>query len=292
MRFFKVVLSLVAVLSLSSCLKDVESLEDFYPNRDAGIAFLEANKQREEVVVTESGLQYEVLNEGDGYGIKATDHVKYKFVTSKIDGTEVLSSGNVADEDLASFPAEMLSLLGLNEGVTYMKIGSKYKFYIPYELAYGILSIYTYEPFSVVIVEIEATEMGAESSVFFNPEVPEGAEIENFESGLLMVVKEKGEGNYPTDFATIPLAYKGMLVDGTLFDETEEGKPIYLNIDSVIPGFSEGLKLMKPGAKATMYIPYYLAYGSQGLIKNNGQYLIPPYATLIFDVEHVKETAE
>ncbi|KPH11216.1 FKBP-type peptidyl-prolyl cis-trans isomerase [Chryseobacterium sp. ERMR1:04] len=104
-------------------------------------------------------------------------------------------------------------------------------------------------------------------------------------SGLQYEVLTPGDGKAkPTASSTANVTYTGKLMDGTIFDSTEKqgGKPIELNVSGVIKGWTEGIQLMSKGAKYRFYIPSDLAYGDNGA---GG--VIPPGATLIFDVELV-----
>jgi FKBP-type peptidyl-prolyl cis-trans isomerase FklB len=101
------------------------------------------------------------------------------------------------------------------------------------------------------------------------------------ESGLQYKVLEAGEGDSPgaADVATVH--YRGTLIDGTQFDSSyDRGQPATFPVGGVIPGWTEALQLMKPGAKWQLTIPAELAYGERGAGQDIG-----PNATLLFDVE-------
>ena len=107
------------------------------------------------------------------------------------------------------------------------------------------------------------------------------AEIHTLPSGLQYKILTEGAGNSPgpTDFVTVN--YRGTLIDGTEFDSSyAHNAPTTFAVNAVIPGWSEALQLMKPGAKWTIYVPAKLAYGPQGAGR-----VIGPNATLIFDIE-------
>lgn len=102
------------------------------------------------------------------------------------------------------------------------------------------------------------------------------------DSGLQYNHESEGEGESPTAEDTVTVHYKGTLINGTEFDSSyKRGEPISFPLNGVIPGWTEGLQLMKVGGKTTFYIPQELAYGARP--NPNGP--IPPYAALIFDVE-------
>ncbi|HBA13342.1 MAG: FKBP-type peptidyl-prolyl cis-trans isomerase [Bacteroidaceae bacterium] len=100
------------------------------------------------------------------------------------------------------------------------------------------------------------------------------------ESGLLYKVIKEGRGAKPTPENEVEVIYRGTLVSGTVFDDSE-GETRRFRLGNVIPGWVEGLQLMSAGSKYEFYIPYDLAYGD----RNNG--VIPPFSTLIFEVELV-----
>ncbi|MEZ6049686.1 MAG: FKBP-type peptidyl-prolyl cis-trans isomerase [Planctomycetaceae bacterium] len=110
--------------------KEMEAEE----NLKAGKEFLDKNGKRKEVTTTKSGLQYEVMKQGSGEKPKATDTVKVHYHGTLIDGTVFDSS--VDRGEPISFPLNGV-IKGWTEGVQLMGVGSKFKFYIPGELAYG-----------------------------------------------------------------------------------------------------------------------------------------------------------
>lgn len=99
-----------------------------------GEEFLQANAKRGEVSITDSGLQYEVLNAGDGTVPSAGDTVRVHYHGTLIDGTVFDSS--VERGDPAEFPVTGV-IAGWVEALQLMPVGSKWKLYIPYQLAYG-----------------------------------------------------------------------------------------------------------------------------------------------------------
>jgi len=100
-------------------------------------------------------------------------------------------------------------------------------------------------------------------------------------SGMYYIEKKKGNGKKPTDTSTVKIHYLVSFLGGEIFDNTyERNEPFEFQLGKniVIPGLEEGIKLMNEGGEATLIIPSKLAYGSQ-------QYkIIPPYSTIIFDV--------
>lgn len=106
-------------------------------------------------------------------------------------------------------------------------------------------------------------------------------EVTTTSSGLQYEIVKQGEGPKPTESSTVKVHYEGKFLDGTVFDSSiNRGEPIEFIPTQVIKGWTEGLKLMPVGSKYIFYIPYDLAYGPNGA---GG--VIPPYATLIFEVE-------
>lgn len=120
---------------------------------DPGQAFLERNGAREDVITTDSGLQYEVLASGDGASPVPADLVTVHYTGTLIDGTVFDSS--VQRGQPAEFPANRL-IAGWVEALQLMRVGDKWMLYIPPELAYGDRGAGgTIGPGATLIFEIE-----------------------------------------------------------------------------------------------------------------------------------------
>jgi len=103
-------------------------------------------------------------------------------------------------------------------------------------------------------------------------------------SGLQYKVLREGSGKTPTATDVVAVNYRGTLINGKEFDSSyKAGQPIEFPLNRVIPGWTEGVQLMKEGAKYEFFIPSNLAYGSRGA---GG--VIGPDETLIFEVELLK----
>ncbi|WP_404367568.1 FKBP-type peptidyl-prolyl cis-trans isomerase [Marinobacter sp.] len=108
-------------------------------------------------------------------------------------------------------------------------------------------------------------------------------EVKTTASGLQYEIIEKGDGPQPTAEDQVQVHYTGKLLGGEVFDSSRErGEPVTFGLSQVIPGWTEGLQLMKEGARYKLYIPSDLAYGP------GGNRSIGPNETLIFDVELLK----
>ncbi|MCE2740153.1 MAG: FKBP-type peptidyl-prolyl cis-trans isomerase [Sphingobacteriales bacterium] len=110
-------------------------------------------------------------------------------------------------------------------------------------------------------------------------------DVKQTNTGLRYVVKQAGKGKAVKKGDKVTVKYRGTLLDGTVFDETKEGTPDFtftVGVGQVIAGWDEGFLLMKEGDKYQLIIPWTLAYGPRG----SGP--IPPFSTLVFDVELIK----
>lgn len=103
-------------------------------------------------------------------------------------------------------------------------------------------------------------------------------------SGLQYQVLKEGNGKSPKATDQVKCHYEGTLINGKIFDSSyRRNEPATFPLNGVIAGWTEGLQLMKEGAKYRFFIPFNLAYGTRGAGQD-----IPPYAALIFDVELIE----
>ena len=121
-------------------------------SKEAGDAYRAENAKKPGVIVTSSGLQYEILTEGNGKSPKPTDKVKVHYEGTLIDGT-VFDSSYKRNQPIV-FPLNQV-IKGWTEGLGYAKVGSKLRLVIPPELGYGSHGVASIPPFSTLIFVVE-----------------------------------------------------------------------------------------------------------------------------------------
>lgn len=133
-------------------------------------------------------------------------------------------------------------------------------------------------------LEKKASEAARAEGEAFLAENGKKENVKTTASGLQYIVEKEGEGAQPSAEDEVTVHYTGKLLNGTVFDSSvNRGEPATFPLNRVIPGWTEGVQLMKEGAKYRFFIPSDLAYGPQGVPN-----AIPPHSTLIFDVELIK----
>lgn len=247
---------------------------------------------------TSSGLYHVVLAEGTGDAPERSDYIIFEFTGSLIDGTIFDTSdrslavlNNILKEDKLYGPLKIsmaeMGITGLREGLMLMKEKGFSRFIIPSRLAFGSSDLGIIPPYSTLIYDIELLNVISDPEEHEQNILDQYIEANNIsvtptESGLFYVETKLGEGDLPADNSEVTLHYKGYLLDGRIFDESETGEPaiFYLNNPNIIPGLIEGVKKMRKGGEASLIIPWSAAFGAEG----SGDGIIPPYTTVIFDI--------
>jgi len=255
------------------------------------LAYLETNKAKDGVKITESGLQYRVVESGNGATPGPTDLVTVHYAGRLVDGSEFDSSYKRGEP--ISFPVNGV-IPGWTEALQLMKVGDKFELAIPSGLGYGEHGAGDVIPpnatlvFDVELLDVKSeADLIAERDAFKNAQfafLDENATKDGIivtESGLQYRVIEEGSGKSPDATSEVTVHYAGTLINGEEFDSSyKRGQPASFPLDGVISGWTEGLQLMKEGAKYEFFIPHHMGYGARG--SGGG---IPPFSTLIFTVE-------
>ncbi|MHC4943768.1 MAG: FKBP-type peptidyl-prolyl cis-trans isomerase [Planctomycetota bacterium] len=230
----------------------------------------------------DSGLIYEVITEGgkEKPGPKDPIRINYAFWSE---------SGRLVDcSEMHGEPMKYMQgrarIKIFDEATRLLSVGERKRFIVPPELAFSTRGYPPHiAPNASSIWEFELVEIIEPLPV---PEFSLSAEdkITTTDSGLKYEVIKEGEGTSPKMGELVEVHYAGWLEDGTLFDSSfQAGESVEFALGRVIPGWNEGLQLMKEGAIYKFTIPANLGYGDRGAPPK-----IPPNATLIFYVELIK----
>jgi len=224
---------------------------------------------------TQSGLYYTETLAGTG-----EVPVTGQFITIAYEGQFL--DGQIFGKDTVSFEFGAGKVIaGLEEALSYMKPGGKATLIIPSNLAFGstgtdIIPAYTTIIFKIELIEIfdaELREIELRNNYISVNEIV----TEPTYTGLYYIETLAGTGPLPLNGQTVSVNYVGRFLDGKVFDSGSFEFKIGDNL--VIAGFNEGVSYMKKNGKATLIIPSKLAYGK------NGNSKIPPFTTLIFELQ-------
>jgi len=237
-------------------------------------------------VTTASGLKYEVLAQGAGPAPRPQDGVTLSWVLWNPKGKQLVCSAQIG-RPMAGLISTLGKGLGprpapfLKEAVLLMKPGARYRFEVPSNLCWGDGPAGPDLPAkSTTIWYLQLEKVNHVPLFEASPE----AVLKSTKSGLKYEILRPGTGKTPQASDTVEVHYTGWLTDGTPFDSSHaRGEPIEFPLSGVIPGWTEGVQLMKEGALYQFIIPGKLAYGPRG-----SPPLIGPNATLVFRIELIK----
>lgn len=209
------------------------------------------------------------------------DYLVYLHYTGFLPDSTIFSTSRTKERSLKLRIGNPNMMGGWSIALPNVQKGGKYKLFFPYQQAYGRRGLKNTVPGKTnVIMDVEVLEVKAPPVI--TPWISTGDTISTL-SGLSYVVIDPGHGELIKDNDMVMVHYSGFLANGTIFDSSvkfDEPLKVPVGAQTVIDGWEEGLKLMRPGAKFKLFIPFHLAYGEQG-----SQPEIPPYADLIFDME-------
>jgi peptidylprolyl isomerase len=238
-----------------------------------------------DLTTTDSGLQYYDITVGEGDMPVEGQEVVVNYVAWLQDGEQfIASSANQGGEPLTFAIGSDSVFPGWEEGVMTMQKGGKRLLVIPPDLALGEEGGGTIPPNSTLLMEVELVDV----LPLVLPTAVDEADFTTTESGLKYYDIVEGDGEEAVSGMAVTVDYTGWLTSNIKFDSSlDAGQPFTFTLGSggVIPGWDEGVAGMKVGGKRQLVIPAELGYGETG----GG--IIPPNATLIFEVE-LLEVAE
>ena len=265
---------------------------------------------------TENGLKYKILVKGTGRTAQMGDLVKGILTLSAQDSI-LMTSGEESEIILqimeSIFPGD------LNEGLLVLHEGDSASFFMPIDsiekyMGPGMMPDFVKKEL-VYTIKIDKLYTQAEYQEEENIRAAEAQELEDLaiaqylqennitvtpeESGIYFIETKKGKGNTVQQGQSVKVNYIGKLLNGKLFDtniesvakengtyipqRTYEPMSVLAGVGQMIPGFDQALTMMKKGSKATVIIPFRLAYGNRAVSED-----IPAYSTLVFEVEMVE----
>ena len=134
------------------------------------------------------------------------------------------------------------------------------------------------------------TQAETDQNAIVNYAIDEFLDVQRTSSGLYYQILEEGEGDLLAWADRVRAHYRGYFLDGKEFDSSyRRDKPMEFYIGNVVPGWNEGLQLLRPEGKARLLIPSHLGYGEEGLKDSRERYIVPPNKVLIFELEVLKK---
>ncbi|MCW8802281.1 MAG: FKBP-type peptidyl-prolyl cis-trans isomerase [Candidatus Bathyarchaeota archaeon] len=253
-----------------------------------------------EIVTLESGLKFMDDSLGTGREAKVSDLVSVHFkgwMVPKDTASELFSDWSadesknmlsLGDSKMRNQPIKFILnsgsfIKGTDEGIVGMKVGGVRTMIIPSKLAYGEAGVGFIPPNTDLKVIVELLEV--KDRVIAEMWKVDSTLFKTTASGLKYAIISQGEGPAVEANKVVTVHYSGYLQDGTMFDSSvERDEPIMFVVGQgqVIPGWDEGMQLLKKGDKARFIIPPQLGYGETPLEK------IPANSTLIFDTEVIE----
>jgi peptidylprolyl isomerase len=259
------------------------------------VMFIFGCSNNQDTVTLKSGLKYSDIKVGTGAETKNGDLAEIHFKGWIIrDSSDLFADWSVDSTKRADLIADSYAMnqsikivlgtesfiKGSEEGIAGMKTGGQRTIIVPSNLAYGPEGMGPVPPNSSIKVVVEL--LSTKEAVVAKMWDVDSTLFKETSSGLKYAIITEGEGELIGKEKQVTVHYSGFLLDGNKFDssvERDEPFTFVAGVGQVIPGWDEGVQLLKKGGKGRFIIPSNLAYGDRDLGK------IPPNSTLIFDVE-------
>jgi peptidylprolyl isomerase len=275
---FFFIVALIAAVASCHCTKGKQTVQQ----RPAGDTVV---RQYNSVVVKNpkeidlgNGLKYTVTSQGNGPLPKRGQKIVVLY-TGKYTNDTVFDASYKYGYKPAPFHLGRQEVIpGWDSVFSHLHAGDKATMTVPPQYGYGAKVHGSIPANSTLIFDVEVITIG-------QPWNAAGKDTITTKSGLKMILLEAHpDGVMPVKGNMVSVHYSGYLLDGQMFDSSfDRGQPYTYPLGGqVIAGWNEGLALMHKGEKAKLIIPYALGYGAQGRLP-----LIPPKATLVFDVQLV-----
>ncbi len=262
-RIFKAALfGFALIAALTSCL----DMETDYKKQ------LKLDEERIVKYLTDNGIEAQRDNSGfyylklntnpSGTQLKQGDIVKFRYSVSLFDGTLVESNFNDQSAPML-FKLQTYTIIpeGLDLGVKMMRTGEKFRFFMPSSLAFGSFASADFVSYSNLIIDIEVVGVTNETAMddmqrdslaaYMAANYPDHT---HYASGLYFVDSIPGTGNKPFQQSGVKIDFKRMYLDNTLIRNATDVS-FYLNTNQAVVGLEEGLRLMKEGGTAILFMP-------------------------------------
>jgi len=300
---------IAGLVYLSSCSEDNTEQNTLEQEQRYFDIYMGANYP--DALPNPSGLYYLENKEGSGTMPGDTtwvfmDHVAYTLPDDAVFETyieRVAIDNRMEDTSALYGPYKIRNGLmneGFTEGLTMMREGGEASFLFTSELGYGSdgpVGAYRSLKYEVILLEVLGDDIVAYEAgkiVAYADTIPGVDTVYDavYDVPMYYVVDEPTNGPPVAIDSTIQVAYKGYLIDGRVFDQSYGDNYFQFRVGdydadggSAIKGWHLGLEKFREGEKGRLIIPYPLAYGERGRYTSQGNVAIPPYETLVFDVE-------